>query len=428
MKEIYFYLFIGICSSILMWGMIRLERVYQYPFFMGAIFVSFILPQASALVNSSSYSLPSTAVEKVLLYSCMCASMCWTGYQFYRPKEKWLSKLDLNLDNHKLFKSAVLFLVVGNLCHFILSRINIQTANSGGTWTGPATILIFIAGVLNIALPIFLFVALRSPTVINITLTVLAAIPLLQAIILYGRRQPTMILLLIIGMSLFLVKKYIPPRWAFIIFVISAALIIPVLGALRGDFWSLLFKGDWETAWSATQKSLNVITKGEILELRNAAYMIDGADLTNTYGYGTGFWDSIVFQYVPGQIVGFDVKKSFQFGSSLNLREIYGYSAPTGSTTTGIGDSYAEFGYFGCLIFAAIGCMFKTLWFSIYRGSIFSALLYIGLISSAMVGITHGISRFLQEFIFQTGVMYLVAKYSQIPRISENKFKHRKLT
>jgi hypothetical protein len=79
-----------------------------------------------------------------------------------------------------------------------------------------------------------------------------------------------------------------------------------------------------------------------------------------------------------------------------------------------MGDTYNQFGYLGCLVFAVIGCIFKTLWTSlVYRQSIVSSLLYIGLMGPAMVGITHGIGRFLQEFIFQVLVMYLIVRFSR---------------
>jgi hypothetical protein len=89
-----------------------------------------------------------------------------------------------------------------------------------------------------------------------------------------------------------------------------------------------------------------------------------------------------------------------------------GYEWSLGSTITGIGDSYVQFGYFGSLSFALIGYLFKTLWVtSIERKSVVSLLLMIGLISPAMIGVTHGIGRFLQEFVFQVTVVTIVAYY-----------------
>ncbi|MEA5529732.1 hypothetical protein VB638_09020 [Dolichospermum sp. UHCC 0684] len=416
MVETYLSLFIGICLAIVAWSLIRLERIYQYPFFMASIFLSFILPQAISLVNGSFGTVVSPAIlERVLLYSCMCVAMCYMGYQF-KPNSKWLDKLDVPIDERKLFRSGIVLLFIGNICFFLLSRIKIQIA-SNGSWTGPATILIFFAGVTYIALPIFLINALKRPNFINITLTIIAIVPILDRIIVYGRRQPTIAFFLTIGLSLFLVRGLIPPRWFFVTCVIIAAYIIPVLGQLRGSFWTLVFSGDWQTILSSSQQGLESITeKGEILELRNAALMIDAAEKLNKYSYGTGFWDGIVFQFVPGQIVGFDVKQSLQFqlGTLGDLKNLYGYNIHPGTTPTGIGDSFVEFSYFGCLTFALIGSLFKHLWVStIYRANIVSAILYISLVDSAMVGITHGIFRFVQEFIFKAGVVFLIVYFSR---------------
>jgi hypothetical protein len=420
MSETYLYLFIGICIAITAWGIISLERVYQYPFFMVTIFLSFILPQAISLVNNSFGSVVSqAALQRVLLYSCMCTGMCWIGYQ-YKPNSKWLAKLDIPIDQHKLSIAGTLLIGIGYLCNLLLSRITIQTA-ANGNWTGPATILYFFGGLIYIGLPIFLLQAVSRPNFINILLVIIAAYPILQTIIISGRRQPTMTFLITIGLSLFIVKRYVPPRWVFITGIILAAYIIPVLGQLRGGFWTLVFSGDWQTVVSSSQQGLNTVSEGKILELRNAALYMDAAEQLNQYGYGTGFWDRIVFQFVPGQIVGFDIKESLQFklGTFGDLQNLYGYAVPNGSTSTGIGDSFMEFGYFGCVIFALIGFLFKNLWIStIYRGSVFSSILYIGLISPAMVGITHGIGRFCQEFIFQTGALFLVTYFSRQKRVT----------
>jgi hypothetical protein len=100
-------------------------------------------------------------------------------------------------------------------------------------------------------------------------------------------------------------------------------------------------------------------------------------------------------------------------GNSI-LYDLYGYAWHPGTTATGIGDSFVEFGYLGCLSFALIGYFFNNLWVSAYYyKSLFSSLLYISLISSAMVALTHGIGRFLQEFIFNFSVIILVIFYSK---------------
>jgi hypothetical protein len=188
------------------------------------------------------------------------------------------------------------------------------------------------------------------------------------------------------------------------------------VGQLRGDFWSLLFTGDLDKTIEISQKSFAQMKKYNVYELRNAALTMEAYDLLGRMDWGAGFWNALVFQYVPGQIVGFEVKKSLQIGIPIfpYLYYFFNYKVPTGSTLTGLADSYAQFSWLGCLIFGAIGRVYKTVWASIYRGSMFSVLLYIGIISPAMVGVTHSIGTFLQGFTFNVGVMWLISKYAGI--------------
>lgn len=401
MAEIYLAMLIIICLGLLSWGLIRLERVYQYPFFMGSIFISFLLPQAFALIKNPG-QVSQHALERVLLVSCLCAATCWIGYKI-QPNKKWLAKLDIPIDESKLFRAGIALMAMGYFFNFLLSRTTIQTA-ANGNWTGPATIYIFLAQVIYIAFAIFILQTLKRPNAINLLCTALAAVPLVQTVVLYGRRQPTMTLLEIVGLSFWLVRRYVPPRWIFITAIILITYLIPLIGELRGDFWNLVFSGNLQKVLSLSDNAFNLLLKGDVLELRNAALLMDAADQTNQYGYGSGYWDSIIFQYVPGQIVGYDLKKLLQVNllEKYDLTNLYGYSIPNGSTITGVGDSFIEFSYFGFLSFGFIGYLFKNLWISsVYYQSTISRLLYMGLISPAMVGLTHGIGRFVQEAIYQ---------------------------
>ncbi|MEH1827703.1 MAG: hypothetical protein V7L22_20590 [Nostoc sp.] len=413
MVEVYRDLLIIICICLLGWGLIRIERVYQYPFFMGSMFVSFLLPQVFALIKNPGL-LTQDALERVLLMSCFCAAACWIGYTI-KPNTKVLKKLNIIIDQRKLFRVGIVLMFQGYLFNFLLSITTIQRSESG-TWTGPATIYLFLAQVINIAFGIFLLKTLNSPKIINIILTIIAGWPLVQPIFV-GRRQPTMTFIIIVGLSFWLAWRYVPPRMLVITAVVLLIFIIPVVGELRSRFWDLVFSGKWEKILSSSQGAFETQQKGDILELRNAAFIADATEKMGLYGYGSGWWDSIVFQYVPGQIVGYDFKQSLQFNliTREELENLYGYTIPSGTTITGVGDSFAEFGYFGCFSFGLIAYFFKHLWISaVYKKSIFSSLLYMGLVSPAMVGLTHGIGRFWQEAIFQVFFVSLAVYYSRV--------------
>jgi hypothetical protein len=411
MTQVYLDILILVCLGLLVWGVVRSERAYQYPFIAGFMFCSFLLPQAYALVQNPGVA-PQIAVTKVLVASCLCASACWWGYQI-KPQRQVILALNIRLDDHRLFQAGLVCMLIGNFANFMLNRISIQTAENGN-WTGIATIYFFFLQTAFIAFTIFLIKSLKKISYANLVCLIISGSPLIQ-MVLGGRRQPTMTLAIVIGLSVFLVHRMIPPRWFFVLFVVSTLFLIPLFGAVRGEIWTMLFSADWAALGTAIQGSFSGLLEGDILELRNAALLIDAADRTNTFGLGRGYWDALIFQFIPGQWLSFEFKQSLMFhADKFDLVDLYNYSTHTGTTTTGIGDSYVEFSYFGCLIFAIIAYIFKHLWIaSVYYKSMPSQLLYIGLISPSMVAITHGVARFLQEFVFQLICISLIVLYSR---------------
>jgi hypothetical protein len=312
-------------------------------------------------------------------------------------------------------------MIQGLVFNFLLSQTTPDIA-ANGNWTGPATIYLFFAQVSNIAFGIFTLKVLKRPNVINFTCAVISGYPLYNEVLL-GRRQPTMTFVIIIGLSLWLVHRYIPPRWLVLTALLSSMFLIPVIGLLRSHFWELIFSGNWQEVQLVTQQSFEVHLKGTVLEFRNAILLMDVVGRKGLYGFGSGFWDNLVFQYVPGQIVGFDLKKSLQFNLFDQyielLKDFYGYTIPNGSTQTGIGDSFTQFSYLGCVIFGLIAHIYKYLWISaIYQKSVITRLLYIGILSPGMIGLTHGIGTFIQQSSFQVIYVSLIAYYTRVkPKI-----------
>lgn len=154
MVEIYQNLLVIICLGLLGWGIIRIERIYQYPFFMGALFISFILPQAFALIDNPG-SVSREALERVLFISCLCAAACWIGYEI-KPNKKWLVKLNIVIDERKLFRAGIALMLMGWLFNFLLVRTIAQTDGVLKSGT-PATIYSLFANVIYIAFAIFFY-------------------------------------------------------------------------------------------------------------------------------------------------------------------------------------------------------------------------------------------------------------------------------
>ena len=412
MTEFFLYLFIIACMGLILWGLVRLERAYQYPFLMGSIFISFIIPQAFVLIKNPEPATPE-ALQRLFFMSFLCALMCWLGYQF-SPNQMWLSKLTVSVNEKKLFNAGVFLLAVGAVSKYSFQFAAIETAGHSNGLTGTRTILWFFGRLLYIAFGIFLMEFLKRPTVQNFIFTGLAAYFPLIDIVYGGRRQPAMTFLLIVGLCFWFIKRTIPPRWFFVAAIAAIIFLIPLFAANRSIVNDTINQ-DWEAIETASERATENLQEQNYLELKNAAILMDAASRTGRYGFGTAYWDAAVFQFFPGQFFGRELKESLQLKLGLShFKYLFGYYIVPGSTNTGIGDSFAEFDYFGCFIFAFIGYFYKHLWISAnYHKSIFSRLLYIGLASPAMVTITHGTQRFVQEALFQLIFVGFVVHYAR---------------
>ncbi|YAF95694.1 MAG: hypothetical protein AB3A66_24650 [Nodularia sp. CChRGM 3473] len=413
MSQIYLDLLIIICIGLLVWGILKSERIYQFPFYMGGVFTSFILPQAVSLVFKPGLASPQ-AVQNVLIMSSLCAAMCWIGYSG-NANLKLIKKLEFPFDEKKLLHAGILLIAFGSLCNALLFIVTPQT-NSVGNWTGPSTIIYFFRQTFYIGLVILLQSVIRKPRGSKINYLLLTLSPILYTIILGGRRSPTAGLILIFALSLFFEKTILPPRLLVASVIFLGIFLIPLFGILRFGIWEKLFTGNLSV--SDLMSGLDYIMQGKVLELRNAAIIMEYVKSEDEYGYGSGYWNGLVFQFVPGQILGQEFKSSLYINTgttnlSAKLFEFTGYQIPTGSTTTGIGDSFLEFGYFGCLIFAFLAYFFKNLWISSrYYGNSFSRIIYISLIYQMHWIITHGTYLFFAtNLVFNSLFLILVKMY-----------------
>ena len=178
-------------------------------------------------------------------------------------------------------------------------------------------------------------------------------------------------------------------------------LAIPATGTYRG----LQSENDWAgiRQMSLLANFKDFVEQESILELRNGAMAIEAARKSNAYQHGVGYWNHLVFRFVPAQLLGSEFKESLMFkGNEETAGEAVrtiGYEIPIGSTITGMGDSFQQFGWFGCLFFLLLAVLFRSLFEAALKpGAIFAQLFYIVITTSAMRAITHWTLDFLPGF------------------------------
>ncbi len=409
----YLFVLVALLGASLAAAMLKPERTYEYPYFMAAVFAVFIMPQAISLIRFPGEARPEW-VANVLLMSCLCFAMCWLGYRLppIRSVQELLAQ-PVNLD--RLFQGGLVFIAVSFFFRHLLSQMT-EDEKGGSMWTGPSTIYLFFNNLIYPAFAICLLTALRTQSLLAWAATVIAAIQPIQATVFWGRREPTIQFLLTLALTLYFHRGIKLPRWVILSAITGAMLAIPATGTYRG----LAAKRDWEQVrqMDLVKNYRQYLSEESTLELRNAAVFIEGTRRSEAYEFGKSYWDQLVFRFVPAQLLGTRFKASLMFEPSADRIHdevaTLGYEIPPGSTLTGMGDSFRQFGWFGCLFFALLAVVFKSLFRATEEpNAIFAQLFYIQIGTAAMRTVTHQTVDFLPGLMYYViflGLLFLYAR------------------
>lgn len=373
---------------IIIWGLLKRERIYQYPFLVSMFSLVFLGPQIIALLNNPGEFVPDSAISRVLLMGCFCAIASWLGYLIPIPK-KWLSKAPIKLNQNRLQSIATFYVIVGIIFNFLLFYLpNGNSIGITGQSSGIVTIYIFaMRGFLYVGFPIILMKALVKNTPLNFFLIAFSlCVPFYHAIFL-GRRSSAFLLIISIGLSLYFVRRMLPWRSL----AIGGIVFALIMNLNIKDYRNILVSGDWKQINNIDyiENANDFLAHGKTLELRNGALLTDLTAKTGRLGWGSLYWDNLVFRFVPGQLIGRDFKKKFQIKNSIegeHLFSAYGYHKPLGTTPTGIAEAFTQFDYFGAILFALSGFLCKFLYLrSLVWKTALSRVLYINILQNSVL-------------------------------------------
>jgi hypothetical protein len=414
MLSFYFWSLVVLVTLPLLSVLAKPQRVYEYPYFISAVFAIFIVPQAVSLVRFPGAA-PENAVQNVLLVSCLCLAACLVGYRCRpNPARADNNPLSSSPNETRLFQAGLVFVACGFGFSYLLGHMDVQTSELGG-WTGPATIYGFFQQLCYPGFAICLMAALRRATVVRVAATLLATVVPLQSIA-FGRREPAALFALTIGLTLYFQLRTRPPRWLVAVAIVGAMFAIPATATYR----RLQLEQDWGGVRQINllENFRDFVNEESVLELRNAAMLIEGTLRSDEYQCGAGYWNHLVFRYVPAQLVGRHFKESLmlKFSDDAVERELAGmdYLNPVGSTVTGMGDSFQQFGYGGCLVFAGMAAFFGKLWGAAARpNAFFAQLLYMQSCTCAMRAVTHWTLDFLPGLLYNAMFLGAAVLYSR---------------
>jgi hypothetical protein len=415
MAATYFVLFLLLLVASFLATVRSRQSMFEFPALMGFAFAAFILPQAVSLVRFPG-AVEMRAVESVLLMSCLCLGACVLGYRL-SPSTRLIHWATQVVEIRRLFHVGVAFVAMSYLFHWALLSTDVQFTEAGGM-TGRSTVLLFFQQLCYPGFAICLFCAIRRPSLMAVLAALCGLWPLLQAVLL-GRREGTASLVLIVLLALFFERKWVPRRWLFVAGLGVSILVIPATGAYRALAREMGTRAIWKVDFLWNFK-IYLTEESPVLELRNAAVVIDSTRSNGDYQYGADYWNHLVFRFVPAQLLGTSFKEALKLrpkgppGATDATSLTYEFS--TGSTVTGMADSFQQFGWFGCLFFVFMAVVFRSLWGATQGpDALFARLLYTLSCTSAMRAVTHWTLDFLPGILYSVFFLSLAMLYAGSP-------------
>ena len=412
----YFTLFILILVVTLSRVAWKPALIFEYPYFMAGVFAVFILPQAYSLMLFPG-GVRASSVEDVLLMTCLCLGAGILGYQapIYSRGFQFLTR---PLDPDRLFHFGVGMILVGTTAYLLIPSEESRFGSLGGL-TGIVVIYLFFVGLAPAGFAVCLLLFRQKPSLIRGLAVALGTV--IPGVAIYaGRREAAVTFGLTLALTRYFTTGKPLPRLAVFGALLFAMLAIPATGAYRG----LVQEGKADQVTKLDlYKIFNTFVKQEsVLELRNAAAIIESAQLSHHHNWGAAYWNQMVFRFVPAQIVGMNVKNGLMMGGG-SVQQIYRgdqrlkFEISPGSTNTGMADSFEEFGWLGCLFFFFLAMVYRTVWTAaLHSQALFAQLFYIMVCSSGMRTVTHQTVDFFPGMVYQLIFLSIGFWYSAVPQ------------
>jgi hypothetical protein len=224
-------------------------------------------------------------------------------------------------------------------------------------------------------------------------------------------------------MAMWFNRRWSPPRWTMLSILALGTLVINSIG----DYRSTMLEEN-QVAWSgAGLKEIFEIdylgNLGDLIagrsassDLLNAVMNIEAVDRAWNFDYGLVHWNGFVNSFVPGQWVGSEVKRSLMIDFGDLAKAQFGHVAYTGSTATGLSDSFQSFWYFGAFKFWLIGLIMSRWYLAAVRGSFVAQIVLMFVISPSFLAITHNTLGFFPQFVYLAVFSVPVLLFARVKR------------
>lgn len=332
-------------------------------------------------------------------------------------------KEDLSIDRYdpkKLSNAALVMTVLGGAAFVLMTR-EAQNFGIQEQWSGVITLYYLLSQfmVFGGALGILVYMQYKEKRGL---IAYLAMVAVATPIFLLFVRRSVLFQIAAITIGAVIVNKGIKiPRTLLIGGLVISVLILNGTAAIRQHVFNE--GGTIVSAFTEGVMFKENFVEHEVIaaELRSAISDIEVARATNHYKPFVMLWNISVSQYVPGFLVGDELKSSFLIAD--DSRSVLQSYFTDGATRTGFAEAYSGYWYFGPLIYLVIGIVFGRLWVLTNMKDIRAQHTYLVFLLYSLLTITESISRMLVTAPIILISIWLSFKYARRPVVDERAIK-----
>ena len=395
-------------------GLMRKGGIFGYPFLAGATFFGFILPQMPALAADP--FLPEGAYARAASFTLLCAAASWWGW---RAGDRPVAALDIVFDEKRLLLAAAAMSGIGAVFFFLFGRLP-DEQRLMTLATGLPVIYLFFAKLLVYGFVTAVIAFAHRPSAAAAAIVLFDAAFVVDRLLLTGKRGELTEFVLAILLAFWFARGRAVPRGLAFAAVLAAAVLMNSTGSYRESV-----RGQGKPVWDEIARIDVAANFDEVLrnggpEMRNAVLRIDHTNRTMELDYGTFHWNVLVFNFVPGQIVGHGLKNALLFPEPRAVD----YAPVTGSTETGMADAFASFWWAGAIKFALVGWLLARVHRTALAGRAAAQIVYVLGIVPGMHAVTHHTQWVVSSWVnmlllLGPFLLYAAVRRRDVPHASE---------
>jgi hypothetical protein len=398
-NELSLIVLMAVAGALILRGLLLKTGPLRYPFLAALVVAGWFIPQAIGLTHD--VLLPEGGYALTMFYASACLVAVFLGDVLAKRPA---SVAVVAYDERRLLIGAAVLSAVGLLAYSMIFRVD-REVNEQGLTTGIVTILFFFSRLQYFGYGIALLLLLNRWSWPALAIVLIDLNSILGFVLFGGRRGPAVDIILITLCMLWFQRRILVPRLALIGGAAVAAIVVNSIGQYRSlvatnerlptleEFFTIDFL-----------ETFTQITQEGFFEVRNAITYIAATFETGNYNFGMGYWNSLVFSYIPAQFVGADLKAALMFDLPDNAAEAYGYQGNPGATFTGFADSFIALSFLGVFVWGWIAAIFARWWHRANAGDWRAQLFYALSLATGLHAVTHGTEWFIaflpQLFIF----------------------------